>query len=952
MRLFILTGLCWLLLGGGYACGQIVPGRLITAASPSSDLRFDCIAEDDAGFLWLAGDSGIFQFDGIRLVPSPWNSLFKGKGISLLKFIQSRCVVGTREGEVFTVRTGAVSPPERWQCGNEKILSAEVLPDQSLVIGTNGSGIFRIKGGTLKSYGAEDGLSDPVVHALVWQDNVMFAATDAGLNMIRFGEEGIQCDVLTTDDGLSDNLITSLCALPDHAIAAGAHNGSVCIVSSSGKVRTTAPVSNMLRTAVKNILYRDELIILTENGSWWTSSVSSEGSTQHIGKDPQSGERPATGALINREGLLISALGTHQLRVQDPAITLYSQHDDQQLAGLHALVCDTLGRLWMTDGKAILLHSVEFASEYTLQRIPIKGLPERAKIISLSIGPDNALWIGTFGHGLGRFDLSSFKTTWYTEKDGLLNNNILDIEYFDNKLWLATLGGLGIVSWVPGLQFSAADSRLTGSNFIYTLHTSNQSLWIGTDGNGIVRFDGVAFHEVSSSLNTDRHITQLGTDKQGTLWYNGTSEGLVAVEDHQKKPVRLVRGGELAETIAICASSEAGVFIITDKGLAYLRSEENGPLWLTEDEPAETANQNVAYTDKAGNVWIANQKGLLRIRDHSMAVTASPSTRLAGLKVMLESTDPAAHTFTHSQSHFTFQLAGLWLRDPEAVRYQYKLEGFDLDWNVTSDNELIFSQLKPGNYTLRVKSFVGEPSEGADEMTYSFTIRNPLWKEAWFIGAVLVLTGLVVWLIVRLRISTVKKNEKIKRELLLSQFETLRTQVNPHFLFNAFNTLSALIEQAPKEAIGYVDHLSEFFRNLLQVRDKNLISLSEELEITRHYFSLQQKRFGENLQWQIDLPDHLHQTLIPPMTLQILAENAIKHNIISGSKPLRILIQSKEDKIVVSNNLQSKSTPEKGTGLGLANIKSRYSLLCGQTPSIRQESGLFIVELPVIPTAP
>jgi ligand-binding sensor domain-containing protein/uncharacterized membrane-anchored protein YhcB (DUF1043 family) len=951
VRLLVLTGICWLLLGGGLVCGQIIPGKLITAASPSSDLRFDCIAEDDSGFLWLAGDSGIFQFDGIRLVPSTWNSQFKGKGISLLKFIQSRCVVGTREGEVFSFRAGTASPPERWQCGTEKILSAEVLPDQSLVIGTNGSGIFHVKGAILKSYETDDGLSDPVVHALVHHDNVLFAATDAGLNMIRWSENDIQCDVLTTDDGLSDNLITSLCALPDHAVAAGAHNGSVCIVSSSGKVIAIAPVSEMLHTAVKNILYRDELIILTEDGSWWTSSVTSNGSTQHIGKDAQTGERPAIDALINREGLLISTLGTHQLRVQDPAITLYSHHDDQQLAGLHALVCDSLGRLWMTDGKAILLHSIEFASEYTLQRIPIKGLPDRAEIISLIIGPDNALWIGTFGHGLGRFDLSSLKTTWYTEKDGLINNNILDIEYFDNNLWLATLGGLGIVSWSPGLQFSAADSRLTGSNFIYNLHTSDQSLWIGTDGNGIVRFDGVAFHAVSSSLDTDRHITQLVTDKQGTLWYNGTSEGLVAVKDHQKKPVRLVRGGELAETIAICASSEAGVFVITEKGLAYLRDAESGTLWLTEDEQAENANQNIAYTDDAGNVWIATQNGLLRIRDHSMAATTSPSTRLAGLKVMLENTDPEGHTFRHSQSHFTFQLAGLWLRDPEAIRFQYKLEGFDLDWNVTSDNELIFSQLKPGSYTLRVRSFVGEPSEGADELSYSFTIQNPIWKEAWFIGSVFMLTGLVVWLIVRLRISTVKKNEKIKRELLLSQFETLRTQVNPHFLFNAFNTLSALIEQAPKEAIGYVDHLSEFFRNLLQVRDKNLISLSEELEITRHYFSLQQKRFGENLQWQIDVPDQLLHTLIPPMTLQILAENAIKHNIVSGSKPLHILIQSKEDTIEVSNNLQPKSIPEKGTGLGLANIKSRYSMLCGQTPSIRKETGLFIVQLPVIPSA-
>lgn len=190
--------------------------------------------------------------------------------------------------------------------------------------------------------------------------------------------------------------------------------------------------------------------------------------------------------------------------------------------------------------------------------------------------------------------------------------------------------------------------------------------------------------------------------------------------------------------------------------------------------------------------------------------------------------------------------------------------------------------------------------------------------------------------------------ERAKSVQLWTQYELLKQQVNPHFLFNSLNTLKYLVESGDPQAVRFLLKLSDFYRFTLESRKHNLVRLSEELETLDAYIYLLKARFEDGLQLSIDISNELKATLIPPFTLQLLIENCIKHNIVSLERPLSIRVYSKEGHIMVENNVQEKKTAEASTGLGLENINQRYTHLMQKQIEILVNNGLFTVKLPLI----
>ncbi|GET29208.1 sensor histidine kinase [Prolixibacter sp. SD074] len=172
------------------------------------------------------------------------------------------------------------------------------------------------------------------------------------------------------------------------------------------------------------------------------------------------------------------------------------------------------------------------------------------------------------------------------------------------------------------------------------------------------------------------------------------------------------------------------------------------------------------------------------------------------------------------------------------------------------------------------------------------------------------------------------QNQMLKMENLRSQFEILRQQVNPHFLFNSLSTLRSMVRSGDPKSEQFVMTLSEIYRQLLDKRQKDLVTLEEELEFVNDYVFMLSARFGERLAISIDLPGQLMSLKIPTFSLQLLIENGIKHNMISPDKPLEIkLFSTLPETITVENKLQPKITSEEHSGYGLENLVQRYRLL-------------------------
>lgn len=191
--------------------------------------------------------------------------------------------------------------------------------------------------------------------------------------------------------------------------------------------------------------------------------------------------------------------------------------------------------------------------------------------------------------------------------------------------------------------------------------------------------------------------------------------------------------------------------------------------------------------------------------------------------------------------------------------------------------------------------------------------------------------------------------ERFKKENLETQFEMLRMQVNPHFLFNSLNTLSSLIYQNQDTASQFVRELSSVYRYVLEKRKSELSSLSEELLFIESYKYLLSLRFDKKLIFEINIDESALEKQIVPLTLQILIENAVKHNIISNKKPLKISINTLTNNMLeIKNNLQPKQTSSYSSGIGLDNISSRLEILTDRQPEVLKTTDEFIVRVPLL----
>ena len=196
---------------------------------------------------------------------------------------------------------------------------------------------------------------------------------------------------------------------------------------------------------------------------------------------------------------------------------------------------------------------------------------------------------------------------------------------------------------------------------------------------------------------------------------------------------------------------------------------------------------------------------------------------------------------------------------------------------------------------------------------------------------------------------SVREEEQSKQAVVQAQLDALQNQAQPHFFFNTLNTLRDIIDQNSKEdAKEFVDKLSDIYRFLLEAGNNNLITLTNELRFAKAYIHIQSERFGDNLKLNWDIPKSSLETMIVPMSLQLLLENAIKHNVISKAKPLLINVVVKDNKLTVSNKIQPKSTQLPSTKVGLRNIEKRYTLISSKAIEIINDGNQFMVSLPLL----
>jgi sensor histidine kinase YesM len=325
-----------------------------------------------------------------------------------------------------------------------------------------------------------------------------------------------------------------------------------------------------------------------------------------------------------------------------------------------------------------------------------------------------------------------------------------------------------------------------------------------------------------------------------------------------------------------------------------------------------------------------------------------PTIKIKKCYVMDKLMTAKQHIFQHDENYFKFEFAPYSFHD-EILYFRYKLIGLSDRWIHTSENEIIFPRLNAGRYTLHIEVSNTKQFAQSSQDNYSFEIKKPFWQTNLFILGTMLAIGFLIFQYIKTREARLKETQQYETQKAIAEFEVLKQQVNPHFLFNSFNTLMQIIDEDKNKAIDYAHQLSNYYRSLITYRDVQLISLEEDIELLENYINLQKTRFDDDLTLLINLPFGTKKKYaLPPLSLQLLAENAIKHNIISEQKPLMIELLLEKETICMRNNVSPKTKAEPSEKIGIQNIKNRFRQYIANEILIEHNEHSFSIHLPLI----
>jgi ligand-binding sensor domain-containing protein len=903
------------------------------------------IFQADDQMIWVGTDKGVFWYDGRRYRLEPRTDHQLNKVTSIAQSGSGQIWAGYEDGFLQTINLQGNKQQLKSDSLQGAVISQIVFSaSDQMFITTYGKGVWTLDDGMLKRLQfSELARLDDVYDALFDKQGRLWLATDNGIWIYQsqpreslshlHKQQGLQDEIVTQlemadggdisiglyDHGLSNynsemDSVFALMSLPPSSgnvkgLSKGRH-GEIWIGTEKSILRYMAKEGSSTVKLPAELNDRIESILYDVNGNLWVSS-----------------------------GNRIFIANT-RIEFTAPGIT-----------GIQAIAVSN-DMIWI--GTETGLYGLN-RSDGRVSRF-IQN--EKINILSLYTDPSGHIWIGTFGQGLYCFDPRSKRHLHLTERDGISNNSILNLDGQGQTIWLATLGGISEIQW-KGSPFTS-DITIIGfyekfkfpEGYVYDVFAGvDGKIWFGTDGEGLYLLENGDFRSIKFSMDTmdsldiPKTVYSITNGEGNSIWISG-AKGQILHLDNNGKILDKIQGNQgLIKSLItsgkdeILMIREGGILVRAKSGQLNLYTESSGLKSFT-----PTINASVKEAD--GSVWIADKNKILHYIPAEADVDQQVRMYLRAITpISLRSTDIVR--LKPDSNFIDVRYTGLWYQDPASVRYRFILRGHDQDWIYTQDLRAVYSSLSPGEYTFVVEGSHNDDFSNAHSITRHFIVIPPFYFRWWFVAGISLFITWMTYTYIMARIKRLQKIHELEKEKTMLRLHAIQAQVNPHFLFNSFNTLSGIIEEDQVAAVDYVDQLSGFFRGVLTHRNAELIRVEEEMELVRNYTYILQKRYGSNLRI-LEKIDQLS-GWIAPLSIQLLVENAIKHNTVSAEKPLAINIHIDADWVTVSNPEQPKINPStESTGFGLSSLIARYQYLTKIKIEIRREHNTFTVRIPII----
>jgi len=527
-----------------------------------------------------------------------------------------------------------------------------------------------------------------------------------------------------------------------------------------------------------------------------------------------------------------------------------------------------------TEGDGLYQMKFIRSDSFHIQKIK---LLRNAFVRGMCLSQDGSIWVATAGLGLyhlekGEKDPENLVMSHYTEAEGILSNRLVSV-----------------------------------------CEDGSGNIWYATESNGVGIFEkGELKHHSTSAVLKNIPLRSLVMDRLGYLWAGTAGEGVYCWKPGEIPQISAFRERNKQLTsqnmYLIAFDTKGNVFLGSESGLDYIELDKNRK-WISVKHYGKSEGflgietcQNAVAEDVNGNIWFGTVNGLTSCNPAAFTKNPiAPALGLSGIRLFYKNISQTTfHSsisnwgevklldLPHDQNHITFDLRAISFSNPGNVAYQWKLQGFDPQWSPESrQNYVTYSNIPPGDYVFLVKARNSDGVWNQTPLSIPVSIHAPFWQTWWFRTMIITILAFIIWIVFRARFNTLrKKAREAETRLILDkkvsdlEHQALRLQMNPHFIFNALNSIQSQIgEQNEQRARYYLAKFGRLMRQILDNSRKQYISLKEEVETLENYLLVEKFSSGDTFDYEINTDPNMDMDFIkiPPMLLQPFVENSIKH---------------------------------------------------------------------------
>ena len=853
--------------------------------------QVNVIDQDQFGYLWIGTQTGLSQFDGINFKNFSVSDGLTDNKIDEILIYGDKIWVASRRG-ISEFQDGKFAPT--FFTGNTKV--NDLLWDKNRVLLATDNGLLQLQNGKIGQ--AHTDSSDLKVRSIVNCGDKVFCGTPDGL--YTFSNDTFQ--KIPTFDSLSWN-ISDLECQNDTIYLATYGRGVWMYMPKTDKlelvsdklvnVRDVFVSDNVVQIGTKNGLQihtpSEDLILNQSNGLMVEeikcSYKDAEGNTW-IGTDG--------GGLLKYVGDALISYGVKD-GLSSNAVMSINQIGDSYLFGTYN------AGLTLYGSSSVVFNERSGISDDRVWGVEVLG---------------DAIFLAT-DRGVTRI----LNNQVYKFTDTVSNHKLRSILKVDSILYFGGVKGLIQFSENKGFQVVGGTEDLNVNKIIEL----NSEIFIGAN-TGLFILDSDGLKQVNLPEND---VNTLCKDMDGNLWI-GTTDGLFAYNSGSVLSVELNPSEfKSRHILGITQGRNSVLWVATTYGVYNLKIEDKEKYKVEINEFGKVeglvnleCNLNAIFEDKLGFIWVGTSTGLCRIdpnKTEELFNLEPPKIQFIDLRLFLEKfdfneykvdVDPVSHlpssiTLPHNKNHLTFDFMGINLSDPKSVKYEYRLLGLDENWSpLQQDNYATYSFISPGEYIFEVRA-ANKNFEWSTTISMKVIILSPFWKTWWFIALMSLVALLLVTIIFRIRIKSIKQrqtNEKLeyKNRLQLLEQRSLNASMNRHFIFNSLNSIQYYINSSDKRSANkYLTSFAKLIRMNLDssVQNNFIIPLQEEIDRIELYLNLEKMRFQGKFEFNLDVDSELdlESIEIPSMILQPFVENALIHGILPLQRKGNITISIFEE---------------------------------------------------------